>query len=181
MGLHREAEHTAARRIALHFQFAAVVKIEVARPGIVRDLHLLSVNVVFIAVDDGPHRLVRERPAAGVNAVVVSGIERLPIGSDQEGRYSAFDSRYAASRFRIAGRDSVPDSPNIFPTLPANSVEEGKLQIAGFVAIPAIGDVDHVAGLEPLVFVHEWSERELILILAPGHHVPGKRLVSRAI
>ena len=106
------------------------------------------------------------------------GIERLPLGADEERRNAALDGGDAARGFGVAGIDAVPDAPDVLPALPAHAVEEGELQVAGLVRVPAVADVDHVAGLKPLVAVDHGDEGKAVL--APGHHVPTEGLVAGA-
>src|SRR5882724_3428085 len=106
------------------------------------------------------------------------GSERLPILAHQEGRHGSLQGGYPASCFGIAGRYSVPDPPDIFPTLPADAVEKSELQIIGLVAIPAVGNMDHMARFEPLVTVYPRHERKLIL--APGHDVVSHGFILRS-
>src|SRR5581483_2081201 len=111
--------------------------------------HLSSVYVVFVAVHDGPDRLVAERPAAGKDAEKVHRIERLPLWADEERRNAALDGSHATGRLAVARCDSVPDTPDVFPALPTDSIKEAELQVVCFIAVPAVGDVDHVAGFQP--------------------------------
>ena len=52
--------------IGVGLQLDAVIEVEVAHAGSERHIHLAARDVVVVAVDDGPDRLLPERPAAGV-------------------------------------------------------------------------------------------------------------------
>ena len=177
VGFQIEAQH-GELAAGFRLQLDTVVEIEVAHTGRERHVHLPPVDVIAGAVDDSPHRFVAERPAAGVDAVGVRGIERLPIGADQKWRHPALDGRHAARSLGVAGVDADPDAPHVLPALPADAVEEGELQVAGLVERPAVADVNHVAGFEPLVPVDHGDKRKAVL--APGHHVPTEGLVAGA-
>ena len=151
-------------------QFDAVIKIEVARGFVIRDAHLPPIGVVFIAIHDGPERLVFQRPPAGENAVHVHGIKRLPILAGEEGRHGALHSGYAARCLAIPRSHSVPDAPDVLPAFPPFSVEECELQVVGLIAHPAALNVDLVARLKPAIFID--SGNKLKLILAPRQYVP---------
>ena len=97
-----------------------------------------TVHVIFIAIYDSPNGAAVERPAAGEDSVAQHRIQRFPIAAHEVFGYGALETGDAARGFPIAGRDSIPDAPDIFPTLPTNSVEKRELQIVGLVAIPAI-------------------------------------------
>src|SRR4029078_5903244 len=119
---------------------------------------------------------VAVRPATGVHTVVMHGIVRLPICAGQKGCNASLNGRYAPGCLGVARIDIDPDAPYIFPTLPTYAVEEGVLQIAGLVEIPAIADVDHVPRLEPFVPVDHGNQQKGVL--SPGHHVPTESLVA---
>ena len=136
-------------------------------------------SVVLVAIDDRPHRLLAERPPAGEHAEAHHRRERLPLAAYQKRRQRAFQHRHAAGRFGIARRDAVPDSPDVFPTLKADAVEERVLQVGGVIAIPAIGDVYHVTRLQPFVVINARRERRNS-VLSPRHQVVGERFVGRA-
>src|SRR5262249_28099532 len=86
-----------------------------------------------------------------------------------------FDRCYPPCSFGIPRSYTVPDAPDVFPTLPTHSAEERKLQDACLVLCPAVADVDHVASLEPLVTVHHRNKGKSVL--APCHDVPAKRFI----
>src|SRR5437879_5983076 len=90
----------------LRFEFKAVVDVEVADAGFVRDRHLASVCVVLVAIDDGPHGAIRKRPAAGEDTVPMCGIERFPAGADEEGSDTALHGGHTTGGFRITRRDA---------------------------------------------------------------------------
>ena len=71
-------------------------------------------------------------------------------GTDQEIGEAALDLGDAADGFRVARRDAVPDAPDVLPAFPPHAVEESELQVVGLVRVPAVADVDHVAGFQPL-------------------------------
>jgi len=84
---------------------------------------------------------------------------RLPIGADEIGGEGAFDAGEAENGFGIAGIHGIPEAPEIFERGVTFAVEEGVLEAVGFIAGKAIGDVDHVARLEPARFADHRSER----------------------
>ena len=72
-------------RFQIRLQFDAMVEIEVSHAGFRWHRHLPSIDVVFVAVHDGPDRLVCERPAAGEDAVDVHRVQRFPSGLARNG------------------------------------------------------------------------------------------------
>ena len=172
---HHEGQHRLAPP-SLRRELDTVVEVEVVDTFFRRNLHLIAFDVVFVTVQDGPDFLFAHRPAAGVNAISKHGRHRFPVFADEERRDPALDRGNAPGGFAVARRDSIPDAPDVFPALPSHSVEESELQVVGFVAIPTVRDVHHVPRFKPFVFVHERSERELIL--PPGHDVPGQGFVG---
>src|ERR1700734_4539444 len=86
-------------------------------------------QVVFITIDDGPNRVVSQRPAAREQFESQRREKRFPILADQERRDAPFQGSHASSGFGIAGGNTVPDAPYVLPALPPDSIEESKLQI----------------------------------------------------
>src|SRR5580700_12127198 len=125
--------------------------------------HFRAGDVVFVAVDDRPERFFSERPTAGKYSKAKHGKKWFPIFAHQKRGNSSLNRRDSPRCFTVARRDSVPDAPDVFPALPADSVEERELQVIGLVAVPAIRDVHHVARLEPLVAIDARREREFVL------------------
>src|SRR5579864_6467252 len=175
MRFDREAQNLMAGGVLRWPEFNAMVKIEVTRTRLWSQFDLRAIHVVFIAVHDGPERLLSQGPAAAVDAVSQHRRQWLPPAADQEWRQCAFDGCHSARSLGVARRDSVPDTPYVLPTLPANTIEEGKLQIVCLIALPTVRDVDHMPRFQPLVLVDHRHKRKLIL--APGHHIPGQGLV----
>src|ERR1700679_1213544 len=155
-----------------------MIEIEVARAGIGGHNRLRAADVVLVAVDDGPDSLIAKRPAAGIDAVVKHGVERLPVRTDEKGSNGALDGGDAARGLSSARRDAVPYAPYIFPALPAFAVEEGELQIIGLIAAPTVLDIDLVTRLKPAVAIN--CGNELKRILAPGENIPRQLFVVRA-
>src|SRR5450755_1314092 len=144
-----ETKHNLAVRVAFGLQFGAMIEVEVSRSFFWLDFDLVSINVILVPVHDGPDCLVIHGPTAGIHAVAQHRRERLPFrGAKKRGNGTLYGGD-TASCFGITRSDPVPDSPNILPAFPAHAVEERKLQVAGFVAIPAIGNVDHVPRFHP--------------------------------
>ena len=152
-----------------------MIEVEVAQSLRKRYVHLAAGDVITDAIDDGPHCLVSQRPAAGVDAVVAHRIKRFPLRAYQERRYAALDCGHTPRGLGVAWVDAVPDAPNVLPALPACAVEEGELQVAGVVLVPSVADVDHVPGFQPLVAGHRGDKR--VGVIAPGHQVPAHVLV----
>src|SRR5215472_13770932 len=134
MSFKREAQHAAPVRIVLHFQLPAMVKIEVAHAGFRSDFYLCSVHVVFVAVNDGPNGLVVKRPAAGKHTIWQHGRHGLPAATHQKRSNRTLNSRHAARGLGVPGVNPVPDTPDVFPALPADSVEKSKLKVISFDA-----------------------------------------------
>ena len=131
------------------------------------------------AVDDGPQRAIGKRPLGGEDAVLKRGSVGLPLGADQEIGEAALDLGDAADGLGVARRDAVPDAPDVLPGFVADAVEERELQIVGLVLVPAVADVDHVAGLEPLAAADRGDER--VLPIAPAQVVPIEHFVGFGI
>lgn len=72
--------------------------------------HLPLMDVVLVAVDDGPESLLCEGPAAGEDPVPFPPIAGLPSGADQKGSDAALDRGNATGGLLVARRDSVPDA-----------------------------------------------------------------------
>ncbi len=136
---------------------------------------LLFGDRIFVAIDERPHRAGGQRELRREDAVPERGRVRFPIGAHQVGGEAALNRRDTAQRFGVTRRDPVPDAPDIFPTHVADAVEEGELQVVGFVARPAVADVDHVAGLQPFLFGHRRREGEAEI--APVHVVPHQAFI----
>ena len=87
VGFNVKAQH-ADWAFNVRLQFHAVIQVEVAHTHTRLDehIHLAAGNVVVGAIDDGPHGLFFERPAAGIDPEVAHGIERLPIGAGEQRR-----------------------------------------------------------------------------------------------
>ena len=147
-----------------------MIKIEIANTPNGWNLDLVSFDVVFVSVDDRPKSLPGQRPATGIHTITEHGRHRFPVFADQERRYPTLDSGNAPGGFRVARRDSIPDTPDVLPTFPANSVEESELQVVGLVTIPPVRDVHHVPRLKPFVLVNERGKWKLVL--PPSHYVP---------
>ncbi len=103
---------------------------------------------------------------------------RLPFGADKQIGELPLDAGDAAQGFGVAGRELIPDAPDVFPALETHAVEEGVLQIVGVVARPAAADVDHVARLDPFPAAH--GGNETIFPVAPAQVVPRDGLVVGA-
>ena len=120
VGLHVEAENGRLPiGLELRLQLHAVIEVEVAHAGAEGHIHLPAVHVIAVAIDDGPDRIVAERPAAGEDAVVTHGIERLPIRADQERRDGALDGGDAARGFGVARVDADSRCPRCSPSSPS--------------------------------------------------------------
>src|SRR5580692_3380892 len=135
-------------------------------PFLNRQFHFRARDVVLIPIDNGPNRFFGDGPAAGKNSEMKHRGKRFPIFTHQKWRNPTLNRSYAPGRFTVAGRDAIPDALDIFPTLPAHSIEKRELQVVSLVSAPAIGDVDHVPGLEPFVAID--SRCELKFVLTPG-------------
>ncbi len=122
-------------------QLDTVVEVVIAHSRGVRNRNLPAGDIVFIAIDDGPYGLLPLRPLAGKDSVALSGIKRAPLPAREKWSDGTFDGCHPPGRFGVARSDPIPDTPDILPTLPAFAIEEGKLQVVGFVTVPAIGDV----------------------------------------
>src|SRR5437660_1436043 len=88
----------------------------------------------------------------------LSGIFSMPGGAEEIFGEVAFDAGEAEDGFGIVGRRWIPEAPEIFEHGVAAAVEEGVLKAVGFVAGEAVGDVDHVARLEPAGFADHRGE-----------------------
>src|SRR5208283_1348592 len=161
-----EAQFNPAGLILLGLQFESVIQIEVSYAILRSQLDLRTVDVVFVAVHDGPNGLLTQRPPAGEDSITQHGCKRLPIAADQEWRDRALDGCYTAGRLRISWRDPIPDAPDVLPTFPANAIKKGELQIICLVTIPPIRDVHHVARFQPFVAIYPRCKWEFVL--APG-------------
>ena len=149
-----------------------MIQIEIAKTVLRRNGHLAALYVVLISVDNGPDSFLPRGPTAGVNTIAMHRVKGLPSLARKEARDASLDGCHAASCLAVSWRDAVPNSPNVFPDLPAFAIEERVLQVVRFVSIPAIRDVHHVARFEPAKSIHTWDESELRGVLAPRHHVP---------
>src|ERR1700723_1836084 len=118
-------------------------------------------------------------PAAGIDSIPQRGRHWFPIFADQKRRDRPLESSDAPGGFAIARRDSVPDAPDVFPTLPSDSIEKRELQVVGLITIPTVRDVHHVPRFEPLILVHERSKRKFVL--TPGHDIPRQSFVGGAV
>src|SRR5437899_11696560 len=80
------------------------------------------------------------------------------------------------------GRGAIPKSPEIFERGVYLSVKEGVLQAVGLVASKAVGDIHHVAWLQPLALAYH--RYEWIFLAFPGNPVvpadvaPSERFVA---
>src|ERR1700690_431271 len=128
--------------------------------------HFRTRDVVLIPIDDGPSRFFSQRPTAGKHSKMKHGGKWLPIPTHEERRDPAFKGGYAPCSFAVSRCDPIPDTPDVLPTLPTDSVEKRELQVICLVTVPAIRDVDHMPGFEPFVAIDPGSEWEFIL--APG-------------
>src|ERR1700692_2878956 len=99
-------------------QLDTVVKVVIPHARGVRNGDLPAGDIVFIAIHDGPHGLSPLRPLAGKDSVAVSGIQRAPLTAREERSHGTFDGCNTPGRFGVARGDPVPDTPDIFPTLP---------------------------------------------------------------
>src|ERR1700748_3780316 len=103
-----------------------MVKIEVPNSLLCGERYLPSAHVIFVAIDNRPKRLPLQRPAAREHTIKVRGIERLPIGANEERRNSTLDRRHAPRRLSVAWSNPIPDAPDVFPALPTHTVKESK-------------------------------------------------------
>src|SRR5713226_2765940 len=135
-------------------------------PFLNRQLHFRARDVVLVSIDYRPNRFFSHRPTARKYSKMNHRGKWFPILTYQKRSNSALNRRCAPGSFAVTRRDAVPDAPDIFPTLPADSVEKSELQVICLVAVPAIRDVHHVSGFKPFVAIHSRSKREFVL--APG-------------
>src|SRR5690242_7204291 len=136
----------------LRRELNAVIEIEIV--PICGHPHLRPGNVAVIPVDYGPDRLIRKRPVACKHAILKHRRVRLPSITHEEGRDRSLYGRNAPGCLTVAWRNAVPEAPDVFPTLPTDTVEESKLQVIRLVFVPAIGDLHHVTRLEPFPAVN---------------------------
>ena len=90
----------------------------------------------------------------------------FPILTHKKWRDPALKHGYAPGSFAVARCDPIPDTPDVLPTLPTDSVEKRELQVICLVTVPAVRDIHHMPGFEPFVAIDPGSEWEFIL--APG-------------
>src|SRR5690242_16549995 len=109
------------------------------RSGVGGNLHLISLRVILIPVYYGPNRVSTQRPSTGKNSVSQHGKKRLPISADKKRSHRPFNHRHAPCRLCVARSDSVPNTPNVLPTLPPDTVEKRELQIINLATVPSIG------------------------------------------
>src|ERR1700678_797654 len=163
----------------LRCELNTVIEVKVTNTVLRGNRDFSSVHVILVTVHDGPDGLTAQRPAASENAEATGRVIGLPAWAGKKGCYAALYRGHSSRRFSVPLRYAVPDAPNILPAFPAHSVEKGKLKVIGFVAGPAMRDIDHVPGLQPLVFIDLAGKTEFIL--APGHHVPSQALLRGSL
>src|SRR3569833_2209323 len=146
---------------------------------LVLDVHLQTMHVVFIAIDDRPQRAIVLRPTACVDPFPFHWVKGLPLLADQKRRHRALDGCDSTYGFAVAWGDSIPDSPDVFPALPAFAVEERKLEVVGFVSRPSILDIHLVARLKPAKSIDRGNSLESIV--APRQKVPSEAFVVRSV
>src|SRR5258708_37674291 len=97
---------------------------------------LAAGHVVLVAVDKRPQRFRSAKKFRREDAVLQNRRVRPPIRTDPEVGELALAFRDTAQRLGVAGREPVPDAPDVFPTLKPNAVEERLLQNVGVIARP---------------------------------------------
>src|SRR5882762_9510280 len=147
-------------------EFYSVVQIKVMHPLLNGQYHFRARDVVLIPIDYGPNRFFSDRPTARKHSKMKHRGKGFPLLTYKERRDAAFNRGYAPCSFAVPRCDPVPDTPDVLPTLPTDSVEKRELQVICLVTIPAIRDVHHMPGFEPFVTIDPGSEGEFIL--APG-------------
>ena len=100
----------------------------------------------------------------------------LPLLADEERRGGALDGGDATEGLGVAWGELVPDAPDVLPGFEADAVEEGELEVVKMAVRPAVGDVDHVAGFDPLGTTDAGDE--VVLPVAPAHGIVGEHLVG---
>src|SRR5215813_2342041 len=121
-----------------------MIEVEVVHAFCCGNRHFTSRDVIFVTVDDGPYCLLAHWPTAGEYTVQMRWIKRLPACAHEKWCDSALDGSHAACRLAIARRNPIPNTPDVLPTFPADTVKERKLQVICFVACPSMRDVYHV-------------------------------------
>src|SRR5262249_30257633 len=145
--------------VDLGFELLPVPQVVIAGAVLEGNLDLAAREVVLVAINNGPERLAMARAFAGEGAVAQRVRVRCLIGADEKIGKGSFAPGDAPQSGGVAGRDLVPDAPNVFPGLIAYTVKEGILQVVGLIAIPAVTHVDHVAWLQPLVLADHRNKR----------------------
>ena len=92
------------------------------------------------------------------------GVERLPVGAHEKRRNRSFDGGHPSGCFRIARRNAIPDSPDVFPGLPAHAIEECELQVVGLVSVPAVAKCSPCGEVSShLYLIHCGDERDIYI------------------
>src|ERR1700677_1798617 len=153
------------------------------------DRHLLLSYGVFIAVHNGPQCLTHERPAAREHAEIIHRIKRLPVRADEERRCRSLNRRHPSRCLSVPWRNAIPNSPDVLPAFPSDTVEESLLKVVDFVPAPSIGDVRHVPRLEPLVAVNSRHKLRVLarafpfgrILFPPREDIPSQSFIAREV
>ena len=134
---------------------------------------LLTIDIEFIAIDDGPEGAIGARKLARENAVLQSVRVRLPIAADHQCGKLPVDGGDAFQRGGIARRELIPDAPNVFPRVVTDAIEENVVQIIGPIAAPPVFEIAHMPRFQPLQFRHRrhdaWRRRFAPALVIPDH------------
>lgn len=103
------------------------------------------------AVDEGPEALVFILPEAGEEVRVLSGDEGGPIGGGEEVVVAALDGEHGAEDGSVTGAPGDMGAKDIFPDEDAGAVYPGGMEFTGVVGVPAVDEVELVAGFEPFI------------------------------
>src|SRR5438552_11725953 len=108
-------------------EFYTVINVEIAGSVDGWNGYLGGMNVVFVAVDNGPQCGFVQRPPAGKNAIRNCRIKWFPLRAGEKACEFPLDRGHSSGGLRISRRESVPNPPDILPAFPSNAVKESEL------------------------------------------------------
>src|SRR5262249_41121973 len=123
-----------------------------------RHRQLPTIDLVLIAIDDGPECVLPRWKAAREDSFLQAGRMWLPVRAGQERSHRALNMGQAQNGFGIARRIAVPEAPEVFERYISLAVKECVLQAVGFIACETVRHIHHVTRLHPLILAHHGNK-----------------------